>query len=359
MKKIIFMVAAVALVGCVESPSIEQGEPKQPIRILSSIDGPATRVSGYMGNVWDENDRIGVYMYTDAETITGTGAALNVLRTHAGGGEFDGEDLFWPAKGAPANFVAYYPYHNDIHSAHDNVYPIDLTDQTANIDLMYAPVVRQAADDVNLQFSHQLSRLIFLVEETTGADPTKTTAIIDGLPATGKFDLRETSPAAVADNDATTTIPAKYIGLTGGKARVEAVVMPGAADYDLLFTFDDGTTVSAPMTGKTYLKGKQYLYEVSADAPRGLVNVVGGNITGWGDGHTVPEISEEGIETDLDDSPVATMGGTFPVEFTLNYPIYGQTVGIKADEWIHVTSVEATPVPGSESEVVKLSGRSQ
>jgi hypothetical protein len=51
------------------------------------------------------------------------------------------------------------------------------------------------------------------------------------------------------------------------------------------------------------------------------------------------------------------MGGIFPVEFTLNYPVYGKTVDIKADEWIHVSSVDATPVPGSESEVVKLSIR--
>jgi hypothetical protein len=248
---------------------------QSPVEFTADISANAngTRVSGEYLDKWDGDEEIGIYMYK----ATLTDYQLNAHYRLAGAdGKFspaNDTDLFlWPEW--EPQFVAYYPYRPNLSAT----YPVNVADQTKNIDLMYAPGRVQSNGTVELTFAHQLSRLILSV---THSDPDAILEGIDtkitGLPATAGFDLAE---ATLSNHGNAATITAKLVSTSGNTARVEAIVLPGEnLDYTVKFTLADGSVAQIPMKGKTLLGGKQYKYNVKLNKTN--VAVASESIEGW------------------------------------------------------------------------------
>ena len=377
MRKITILAASVAaltmtLAGCVHD---NKETLKCPVHFKSTIEGHQTRVSGEFGDEWDADDQIGIYMYPAGEDFDHVDAKNNILHTHVGDGEFDGVDLYYPGGGAFVSFVAYYPYYEDLHNVDGHVYQVDVTDQTQNIDLMYAPVVTKNEDPVNLQFSHQLSRLIFYVSDVTGADLTNVDIQIVGMPTTGTFDLTAAAEeiAVEVNAESVETFDAKYISIAAGVARVEAIVMPGEVDYSLFVTLADGSTAPVPVGTRTYAKGKQYIYNVSLDMIQKKVDLIEGNITGWGDGDeggedlngiktppvvVPPAIDGDTFMSEFDDvTEIPAAADDFMIMFSILNPVENATLSFEGtSEWITVTEVpaQAGRTRAAESKDVEL-----
>lgn len=93
------------------------------------------------GNNWDKEDSIGIYALTGGDSIPGGifDEKANIkYETKDGSGFFTAvdTDIMLPS-GGTYDFVAYYPYQNDIT---DNKYQIDITNQEkpGNIDLLFS-----------------------------------------------------------------------------------------------------------------------------------------------------------------------------------------------------------------------------
>ncbi len=278
-------VATLMLSGCNNDMNTSPAE--DAVRFSADIDySGKTRVSGELGNVWDNTDEIGIYMYTSAwgdaksnahYTYAGTGSNFNPAT--------DGDKFTYPGKGVEVNFVAYYPYKEDLPAS--NVYPVNVSDQTKNIDLMYAPAVTQSTGTVALTFSHKLSRVILTVTaDDPAADLAGMATVITGMPTTADFDLVAANPAVSGQGDVA-PIRAKLISaVEGAPARVEAIVLPGEGiTYSVKFTLADGTEAGYTMEGKTFVPGKQYKYNVTLDILDKTASIASEGIDGWDAGN--------------------------------------------------------------------------
>ncbi len=279
---------AMILSGCGREGNVSISDSN--VRFSADIDTSGkTRVSGELGNVWDNTDEIGIYMYTSA---LGDGKSNARYTKAAEGAGFnpatEGDKFIWPGGETAASFAAYYPYKADLPAS--NVYPVNVADQTLNIDLMYAPAVTQSTGTVNLTFSHKLSRIILLVTaDDPEAELSGMQTVISGMCTTADFDLAAASPA-VSGQGNVAPITAKLVSASGNTARVEAIVLPGEGiDYSVKFTLADGTEAGYTMEGKTFVVGKQYKFNVTLDILDKTANIASEGLTGWTAGNDTGE----------------------------------------------------------------------
>jgi hypothetical protein len=281
----IFLAAACAalctglLPGCITDNAAE-GVPAgaSVVKFQTSIAKTTRATDG----VWEYGDRIGVYMIP-ADTAP---EDWDEDKLHAGNkryetdlneGEnssrvvFAGADpentIEWPGKGQTFDFIAYYPWREDISDGY--VYQIDVSRQTPqrDIDLMWSNNVKgQNSGSPTLKFQHKLSKLVFNVVDETGAPLEGMTASVEGLPAKAGFSLRtgkiiegtelggEEFAAQVFFNDAE---PARAV--------VEAIVLPGEnlEDFAVTFSLADGAKALFKVAETDFLPGKRYIYDIA------------------------------------------------------------------------------------------------
>ena len=121
-------------------------------------------------NSWDTGDAIGIYAINAGNALSDAtifDEKSNVKYTTTGDGTFTpvGAPINFPETGE-LDFVSYYPYNAAIT---DFKYTIDVSSQSnlAAIDLLYSDNAKGESKDINdvdLDFNHALSKLVFSVE---------------------------------------------------------------------------------------------------------------------------------------------------------------------------------------------------
>lgn len=138
--------------------------------------------------------------------------------------------LQYPEDNTPVDFIAYYPYNENINDY--NSYSIDLSDQTQQsaLDLMTAVNLTnrdQTLPQGNLQFKHLLAKLVLNLKSTSGNSLKGIKASISGLQVKGTANLGE---GTITPSGEATTF-SLYIDEEATKA--EAILLPQALNGNL------------------------------------------------------------------------------------------------------------------------------
>ena len=121
-----------------EGEPIEWDLAGEPVQISASIEGATTRVTG---SSWDDGDAIGVFMTAAGTPLSTSALSQNVEYKTTGANSFEpvneSEAIYFPFDGSGVDFIAYYPYREEII---DFTYPVSLYSQSsqADIDLLYS-----------------------------------------------------------------------------------------------------------------------------------------------------------------------------------------------------------------------------
>jgi len=225
----------------------------------------------------DENDQVGVFAGTP---VNGT----NVLYTVNASGKLTSADpLKWHATSTSSvAFTAYYPYDAAV-SAKSISFAVQTDQSVAGAyqasDLMAANVAAATpGEDVELEFKHQLHKLIVSVTNNTG----KTIAgvAISGVKASANVNL-ETGAVSDLAETAATILPALHSG------KYEAVIIPQTAKPSIVVTTSDGS---------------RYVFVIKNDTAFDSGKTSTANITVEGEGDEVEfsfTVTDWGTNTDL------------------------------------------------------------
>lgn len=241
------------------------------VKFSSSINGQT--LTNVANNNWEANDAIGVFMKS------GTGLS-NVLATNknyttTGDGNFapstTDQTIYFPEDGKTVDFVAYYPFKQNLNN---NIYPVDLSNQTqqSNIDLLYsnnATGLSKSNSNANLTFSHQLAKVEFTVKNGEGvANLTGLAMSLSGLNTKADFNLA----TGVLSNASQTVDVVAKVGTRNTSVVAEAILLPVADASSNLVTFTlPGAKFKFTLPSNTKFEaGKRYTYEIE------LKNVTGG-----------------------------------------------------------------------------------
>lgn len=202
-------------------------------------------------NTWENNDKIGVYMYgAGAGSTDILNGAENVLFTTQGGESpvnFTSETGIQIA-GENAKFTAYYPQNGDIT---DGIYKVALGNQAegyAAHDLMWAMnnnVSSEDAKSLSMTFKHQLAKLA--IEITSNSGETVQSVSIQGISISADFNIAtgEFSNEAKGYITPCKTAGNKYSALvlpTNPATALSMIITTDAAeDNTYEYTFNSGT----------------------------------------------------------------------------------------------------------------------
>lgn len=271
------------------------------VKFSSSVSGSQLRVGGAAGDEWAAGDKVGIFMRDN----TSKAVQSNNIEYTAGSltnGDKDAvltstTPIYYPVNTpAKVDFIAYHPYTATLANTYE--YAVNVatqTDQSA-IDLMIATADNATAgydktntSAVNLNFSHQLSKVVINV--TAGAGVTSLSGLtvkINGMNTTATFDIStatlsaEGNPAAITTNNPS-------------GSNFEAILLPLAAftaSNTLEFTIGSDTYTWAMNTGTTVTQfdgGKKYIF--NATLKKNAVEITG-SIQPWGNGGTETIVAE-------------------------------------------------------------------
>lgn len=237
--RLFFLLIGFLLIAC-EGEEFNPTSVKTAIRLNAEIEGMRTRLSG---STWGNGDAIGVFMQIASQELNASALKRNVKYVYnEETGRFepnsDTEIIYFPTNGDAVDFIGYYPYRENISTF---TIPINLTVQStlSAIDLMYADNVTnvsQTENQITMNFSHKLSRIVFHVEHYREIEQDNFSVIITGVPTAGSFDLTDGS---VTVDPATTDIACC---VNDACTVAEAILMPGTdlSGSDLWFLLDGG-----------------------------------------------------------------------------------------------------------------------
>lgn len=300
-KKLLFFCSLICFViaSCEGDTPIPPGAGEK-VQLSAAIEGLQTRASG---STWDKGDAIGVYMKKSGEAL---GPSAIVQNTKY---ETTGTSTFLPAKGATTitfpldgsnvDFIGYYPYKEDIANF---IYPIDLSDQSvqSNIDFLYsdnAEGFRFDNPEVNMLFSHQLSKILLIIEHEFMPDLSGIEVIITNVGTKANFNL----------TDGTLSVPSATGNIAcmvaSGGATAEAILLPTSSlnGMELWFLLDDETfkyPLSSVPEIQSFDKSTRYIYNVFLDSDR-IPAVTVGTISNWIEGPSENAV----VESTTDDPP--------------------------------------------------------
>jgi endonuclease G len=243
-----------------------------------------------INDTWEANDAIGVFMKTG--TGLGNVLAANKSYTTTGDGTFTAsstdQTIFYPEDGSAVDFIAYYPYKQDLTGTS---YPVNVTDQTVQEakDLMYAnnaTGLSKTSSNAQLVFVHQLSKIQITVKNGVGiADLNGLKTTISGLKTTANFDLATGSLSGqgqVADIQAKTSVQNTL-------TVSEAIVLPTTDETAIKVVFTLGSNKTFTWTlpaGTSFEPGKKYSYEVELEGQggnSGIAASLNATIANWTD----------------------------------------------------------------------------
>ena len=285
MKKMIKFFALALLAGAMVSCNTEDTASTTPNgKVAVQFTGGISVNTRASGLAWADGDRIGIFM-------TGTKQALsadaikegvdNVCYQTSGSIAFSpisgGKTIYYPIDG-DVDFYSYYP-HTTVSDYKVALNVADQTNQEA-IDFMYAKTTgcNKATPQVDLRFSHMLSRLILNVQPGNGLtedDLNKLKVTIKDQNTTATFNLAD---GLISDEGNPTNIQMKAIQV--GK-RYEAILLPTASTIrEIVFDLDNG--YDAPFVWKmdSELKGGNLYNYTTVKLTRSTVDM-SGTIESW------------------------------------------------------------------------------
>lgn len=252
-----------------ETGIIQNEVNKQGITFSSIIDdAPNSRA---YDTSWEKNDVIGLFMYA-------SNAKTNLLATNIpyvtsnGDGYFVSQHtpLQYPEDNTPVDFIAYYPYNENINDY--NSYSIDLSDQTQQsaLDLMTAVNLTnrdQTLPQGNLQFKHLLAKLVLNLKSTSGNSLKGIKASISGLQVKGTANLGE---GTITPSGEATTF-SLYIDEEATKA--EAILLPQALTGNLKIKLElngQSKEITTQIAGSIE-QGNKYICNVNISSKGGEI----------------------------------------------------------------------------------------
>ena len=285
MKKMTKLFVLALLAGAMVSCSTEDTAPStQNDKVAVQFAGGISVNTRASGLAWANGDRIGIFM-------TGTKQALsadaikegvdNVCYQTSGSIAFSpisgGKTIYYPIDG-DVDFYSYYPQT----TVNDYKVALNVADQTNQeaIDFMYAKTTgcNKATPQVDLRFSHMLSRLILNVQPGNGLtedDLNKLKVTIKDQNTTATFNLAD---GVISGDGNPANIKMKAIQV--GK-RYEAILLPTASTIrEIEFDLDNG--YDAPFVWKMdqELKGGNLYNYTTVKLTRSTVDM-NGIIESW------------------------------------------------------------------------------
>ena len=285
MKKMIKFFALALLAGAMVSCNTEDTASTTPNgKVAVQFTGGISVNTRASGLAWANGDRIGIFM-------TGTKQALsadaikegvdNVCYQTSGSIAFSpisgGKTIYYPIDG-DVDFYSYYPQ-TTVSNYKVALNVADQTNQEA-IDFMYAKTTgcNKATPQVDLRFSHMLSRLILNVQPGNGLtedDLNKLKVTIKDQNTTATFNLAD---GLISDEGNPTNIQMKAIQV--GK-RYEAILLPTASKIrEIEFELNNG--FDAPFVWKMdqELTGGNLYNYTTVKLTRSTVDMMG-TIQSW------------------------------------------------------------------------------
>lgn len=285
MKKMIKFFALALLAGAMVSCNTEDtasttANGKVAVQFTGGI-SVNTRASGL---AWADGDMIGIFMTGANQSLSADAikeGVDNVCYQTSGSIAFSpisgGKTIYYPIDG-DVDFYSYYPY-TTVSNYKVALNVADQTNQEA-IDFMYAKTTgcNKATPQVDLRFSHMLSRLILNVQPGNGLtedDLNKLKVTIKDQNTTATFNLAD-GVISGDGNPANIKMKAVQVG-----KRYEAILLPTASKIrEIEFDLDNG--YDAPFVWKmdSELKGGNLYNYTTVKLTRSTVDM-SGTIESW------------------------------------------------------------------------------
>lgn len=255
---------------------------------------------------WETGDEIGAFAF-DASTSKSIDEWQNVKYscTETGAASvFKSEiPLVVEKDDTPVDVVAYYPYKSDIQGTFYNIELSNQKDGTSAYDFMYGisspcNYGSEEMSNVNIEFSHRLSKIRLRVVNMSGEQISTSDALIKGVPTESSFDLADgVMESLQVGNDLT-----PYWNAADG--YYEAIIFPGALSDNYRFSFKAGGkehewifTDIEEIDLPYFNRGYQYTFSIYMN-DEGMVEVGrlesiedGNSSSPWGSGETVTGIA--------------------------------------------------------------------
>lgn len=285
-KNFVLPLLCIIICSC-EGDTIDPDKAARPLQLQAEIDGLKTRAAN---TTWEPDDAIGIYMVKSGTTLNASAIKKNVKYVTTGTSSFqpanEAEEIIFPFDGSDVDFIGYYPYQGEI----DNFsYPVDLSNQSvqADIDLMYsnnAKNFNSKEPNVQMQFSHQLSKIVLNIVHGRSFDLSDLSVIISNTGTYASFDLATgTLSETIAYGDV-------ELRVDSDGSFAEAILLPeeDISGMDLWFIIGEETEVyKFPLADAleidAFEKSTKYTYNVTLFTDETIV-ITDGTITGWIDG---------------------------------------------------------------------------
>lgn len=291
-KILILALSIVTLAGC--------GNDESPLGDTTGNSGPtALHVNGNIcvtsranDTRWEPNDRIGIYMLA-GETVEQNN---KLYTTTDGSGKFtatEAETIYLPTDGSRRNFVAYYPYTENL-GDNGRTYMIDITDQSSQgaIDLLGSdnPETDKNTPSVRFTFNHKLAKIELNITSGTGFDDSSVleglTVELTGQQTSATYDVIDGNEVTIV----TETPRTVDLLVTNEGRKAEAIILPSDNfdEMSLIFKLKDGGHFTWPVQSDfatRFETGKKYKFNVTLNKTEigvtsEIVDWISGNGTG-------------------------------------------------------------------------------
>lgn len=191
-----------------------------------------------------------------------------------------GNEIYYPMENRSVDFIAYYPYKEDV--LFDADLPVTIaTDQTTTdaqpgCDLMWAKADKNgngyikdtdATTPVALTFGHCLAKLTMncMVDASVGATLDNAMVTISGMNTGSTFDLKTGALGATRENEQDITPRKLTTPTVGFDATYDAIILPGsygAGELSVTFEISGEPFIWKIVEAIEFEPGKEYIYEV-------------------------------------------------------------------------------------------------
>jgi uncharacterized protein YdeI (BOF family) len=303
MKRNFFVLPLICMIlSACEGETIDPSRAGKSIRLTADIEGLKTRVSG---STWEKGDAIGVYMKKAGESLNSAVLANNINYIYNDAGNFNPKDeletIYFPFNGSDVDFIGYYPFSEAVSNF---TYPVKLTSQSnqAVIDLMYsnnATAMNMSNPNVNMTFSHRLSKLELQIAHYRSLELEDLSVIITQVTTEASFDLANgiLTPSSTEPKNI-----ALHVSSDGSVAVAEAILLPGTdlSASELWFIIGNNeqiyrSSLTSIMPRDTLAQSTLHSLNVTlfTDEEAAIVETV--SITPW---DTLPLVSDTANRTD-------------------------------------------------------------
>lgn len=186
---------------------------------------------------WENNDAIGVFMVQSGKSIEEGVIQHNVKYVTTGSSTFNPanneEEVTFPFDQSKVDFISYYPYKEEING---DTYPISLENQSiqSNIDLLYSNNAKDHDSentDVDMQFVHQLSKIILKISTDKNVNLSKLSIILSDAGIRANFNLSTGEPSLATERGDI------LFNVSTDGLSAEAILLPETITPDMILWF--------------------------------------------------------------------------------------------------------------------------